>query len=118
MVGIARKWRKIVVDTGFSKIFQGMQNTLIPSSLPSQISFRERFFAPIVEALERLDVGRECMAISDANWFMIGCLRVVSQETSGRGLLQRLCDLSIIEVNRQTFQESQTVRAVCARLKP
>lgn len=83
-----------------------MQNTLIPSSLTSQISFRERFFAPIVEALERLDVGRECMAISDANWFMIGCLRVVSQETSGRGLLQRLCDLSIIEVNRQTFQES------------
>jgi len=33
---------------------------------------------------------------------------VVSQETSGRGLLQRLGDLSIMEVKRQTFQESLT----------
>jgi hypothetical protein len=57
--------------------------------------FRERFLVPILTALEGLDVGRACVALSDENWFIIGCLRVVSQETSGRSHLQRLCDLSI-----------------------
>jgi hypothetical protein len=80
-----------------------MQNS---PSLTSHTNFREQFFAPISVALEGLDVGRACVALSDENWFMIGCLRVVSQETSGRGHLQRLCALSISEVNRQTFQES------------
>lgn len=75
MAGIARKWRKIVVDTGFSKIFQGLQNTLIPSSLTSQISFRERFFAPIVEALERLDVGRECIVVCCSAYVIYPLLR-------------------------------------------
>ena len=69
---------------------------------------RDQYFSPFMSALSAVkdDVGHKCHALSDGDWLQQGCLRVLSQETSGRGHLQRLVDADLLVVLRQTLKAS------------
>ena len=76
--------------------------------LDSTASMRSLYFSPLIPAAARVTeaFGHLCKAIPDARWLEQGCLRVLSQNTSGRGHVQQLSDQNMMTVIRQTMQAS------------
>ena len=76
--------------------------------LESTASMRALYFSPLTSAvaLASKNFGHRCKAIPDAHWLEQGCLRVLNQNTSGRGHLQQLSDNNMMTVIRQTLQET------------
>lgn len=74
--------------------------------LDSTASMRSLYFSPLIPAVARVTeaFGHCCKAIPDARWLEQGCLRVLSQNTSGRGHVQQLSDHNMMTVIRQTMQ--------------
>ena len=77
-------------------------------SAPLSDRVRDQYFLPLFSALSDVNAiaGHRCSALSDRDWLQQGCLRVLSQQTSGRGHLQQLVDAGLLSVLRQTLQAS------------
>lgn len=55
-------------------------------------TLKDRFFAPLSKAMEKITSGRKCPVFSDSQWIFGGVRRVLDSFDSGRDFLQRLLD--------------------------
>lgn len=73
-----------------------MQNSFDPH-------LSDTFFSPLYAALPRAHQRRDCPSLPDADWLRFCVERVIHQEASGRGFLQRLSDRNDRSVASSTY---------------
>lgn len=67
---------------------------------------QDRFFHPLVQAVDSAVSVRECGALSDKDFLISGVGRVVAAVQSGRDWIQRLCNLVVSAVSVSCFFKS------------
>jgi Transposase DDE domain len=87
-------------------------------------TLKDRFFAPLSKAVEKITSGRKCPVFSDSEWILGGVRRVLDSFDSGRDFLQRLLDggsysgyFNTLKSERRLQFVTDLEREICAEIE-